>query len=126
MVKAKIISIERGAEYEGVIYDYWLEIELNNKTRIKIFDYKYLEDIESLLNKYVHIELSTIFIDTEPQKELFNLLGEIHYINNIYIFKNDFIEIKLSKEDIITLNLRLNTEIVLYFGRIDIEKIVSI
>lgn len=126
MVKAKIISIERGAEYEGVIYDYWLEIELNNKTRIKIFDYKYLEDIESLLNKYVHIELSTIFIDTEPQKELFNLLGEIHYINNIYIFRNDFIEIKLSKEDIITLNLRLNTEIVLYFGRIDIEKIVSI
>ena len=124
MVKAKIISIERGAEYEGVIYDYWLEIELNNKTRIKIFDYKYLEDIESLLNKYVHIELSTIFID--PQKELFNLLGEIHYINNIYIFRNDFIEIKLSKEDIITLNLRLNTEIVLYFGRIDIEKIVSI
>ena len=126
MVKAKIISIERGAEYEGVIYDYWLEIELNNKTRIKIFDYKYLEDIESLLNKYVYIELSTIFIDTEPQKELFNLLGEIHYINNIYIFRNDFIEIKLSKEDIITLNLRLNTEIVLYFGRIDIEKIVSI
>ena len=126
MVKAKIISIEKGAEYEGVIYDYWLEIELNNKTRIKIFDYKYLEDIESLLNKYVHIELSTIFIDTEPQKELFNLLGEIHYINNIYIFRNDFIEIKLSKEDIITLNLRLNTEIVLYFGRIDIEKIVSI
>ncbi len=126
MVKAKIISIERGAEYEGVIYDYWLEIELNNKTRIKIFDYKYLEDIESLLNKYVHIELSTIFIDTEPQKELFNLLGEIHYINDIYIFRNDFIEIKLSKEDIITLNLRLNTEIVLYFGRIDIEKIVSI
>ncbi len=126
MVKAKIISIERGAEYEGVIYDYWLEIELNNKTRIKIFDYKYLEDIESLLNKYVYIELSTIFIDTEPQKELFNLLGEIHYINNIYIFKNDFIEIKLSKEDIITLNLRLNTEIELYFGRIDIEKIVSI
>ena len=126
MVKAKLISIERGAEYEGVIYDYWLEIELNNKTRIKIFDYKYLEDIESLLNKYVHIELSTIFIDTEPQKELFNLLGEIHYINDIYIFRNDFIEIKLSKEDIITLNLRLNTEIVLYFGRIDIEKIVSI
>ena len=126
MVKAKIISIEKGAEYEGVIYDYWLEIELNNKTRIKIFDYKYLEDIESLLNKYVHIELSTIFIDTEPQKELFNLLGEIHYINDIYIFRNDFIEIKLSKEDIITLNLRLNTEIVLYFGRIDIEKIVSI
>ena len=126
MVKAKIISIEKGAEYEGVIYDYWLEIELNNKTRIKIFDYKYLEDIESLLNKYVYIELSTIFIDTEPQKELFNLLGEIHYINNIYIFRNDFIEIKLSKEDIITLNLRLNTEIVLYFGRIDIEKIVSI
>ena len=126
MVKAKIISIEKGAEYEGVIYDYWLEIELNNKTRIKIFDYKYLEDIESLLNKYVHIELSTIFIDTEPQKELFNLLGEIHYINNIYIFRNDFIEIKLSKEDIITLNLRLNTEIALYFGRIDIEKIVSI
>lgn len=126
MVKAKIISIEKGAEYEGVIYDYWLEIELNNKTRIKIFDYKYLEDIESLLNKYVYIELSTIFIDTEPQKELFNLLGEIHYINNIYIFKNDFIEIKLSKEDIITLNLRLNTEIALYFGRIDIEKIVSI
>ena len=40
MVKAKIISIEKGAEYEGVIYDYWLEIELNNKTRIKIFDYK--------------------------------------------------------------------------------------
>ena len=126
MVKAKITSIERGAEYEGVIYDYWLEIELNNKTRIKIFDYKYLEDIESLLNKYVYIELSTIFIDTEPQKELFNLLGEIHYINNIYIFRNDFIEIKLSKEDIITLNLRLNTEIALYFGRIDIEKIVSI
>ena len=126
MVKAKIISIEKGAEYEGVIYDYWLEIELNNKTRIKIFDYKYLEDIESLLNKYVYIELSTIFIDTEPQKELFNLLGEIHYINDIYIFRNDFIEIKLSKEDIITLNLRLNTEIVLYFGRIDIEKIVSI
>ena len=126
MVKAKIISIEKGAEYEGVIYDYWLEIELNNKTRIKIFDYKYLEDIESLLNKYVHIELSTIFIDTEPQKELFNLLGEIHYINDIYIFRNDFIEIKLSKEDIITLNLRLNTEIALYFGRIDIEKIVSI
>ena len=126
MVKAKIISIEKGTEYEGVIYDYWLEIELNNKTRIKIFDYKYLEDIESLLNKYVYIELSTIFIDTEPQKELFNLLGEIHYINNIYIFRNDFIEIKLSKEDIITLNLRLNTEIVLYFGRIDIEKIVSI
>ncbi|SQA94929.1 hypothetical protein [Capnocytophaga ochracea] len=126
MVKAKIISIEKGAEYEGVIYDYWLEIELNNKTRIKIFDYKYLEDIESLLNKYVYIELSTIFIDTEPQKELFNLLGEIHYINNIYIFRNDFIEIKLSKEDIITLNLRLNTEIALYFGRIDIEKIVSI
>ena len=87
---------------------------------------KYLEDIESLVNKYVYIELSTIFIDTEPQKELFNLLGEIHYINNIYIFRNDFIEIKLSKEDIITLNLRLNTEIVLYFGRIDIEKIVSI
>ena len=126
MVKAKIISIEKGAEYEGVIYDYWLEIELNNKTRIKIFDYKYLEDIESLLNKYVYIELSTIFIDTEPQKELFNLLGEIHYINDIYIFRNDFIEIKLSKEDIITLNLRLNTEIALYFGRIDIEKIVSI
>ena len=126
MVKAKIISIEEGTEYEGVIYDYWLEIELNNKTRIKIFDYKYLEDIESLLNKYVYIELSTIFIDTEPQKELFNLLGEIHYINNIYIFRNDFIEIKLSKEDIITLNLRLNTEIALYFGRIDIEKIVSI
>ncbi|QLF50686.1 hypothetical protein HW278_08225 [Capnocytophaga sp. oral taxon 902] len=126
MVKAKIISIEKGTEYEGVIYDYWLEIELNNKTRIKIFDYKYLEDIESLLNKYVYIELSTIFIDTEPQKELFNLLGEIHYINNIYIFRNDFIEIKLSKEDIITLNLRLNTEIALYFGRIDIEKIVSI
>ena len=126
MVKAKIISIEKGTEYEGVIYDYWLEIELNNKTRIKIFDYKYLEDIESLLNKYVYIELSTIFIDTEPQKELFNLLGEIHYINDIYIFRNDFIEIKLSKEDIITLNLRLNTEIVLYFGRIDIEKIVSI
>ena len=126
MVKAKIRSIEKGAEYEGVIYDYWLEIELNNKTRIKIFDYKYLEDIESLLNKYVYIELSTIFIDTEPQKELFNLLGEIHYINNIYIFRNDFIEIKLSKEDIITLNLRLNTEIALYFGRIDIEKIVSI
>ena len=85
-----------------------------------------MEDIESLLNKYVHIELSTIFIDTEPQKELFNLLGEIHYIKDIYIFRNDFIEIKLSKEDIITLNLRLNTEIVLYFGRIDIEKIVSI
>ena len=126
MVKAKIISIEKGTEYEGVIYDYWLEIELNNKTRIKIFDYKYLEDIESLLNKSVYIELSTIFIDTEPQKELFNLLGEIHYINNIYIFRNDFIEIKLSKEDIITLNLRLNTEIALYFGRIDIEKIVSI
>ena len=126
MVKAKIISIEKGTEYEGVIQDYWLEIELNNKTRIKIFDYKYLEDIESLLNKYVYIELSTIFIDTEPQKELFNLLGEIHYINNIYIFRNDFIEIKLSKEDIITLNLRLNTEIALYFGRIDIEKIVSI
>lgn len=126
MVKAKIISIEKGAEYEGVIYDYWLEIELNNKTRIKIFDYKYLEDIESLLNKYVYIELSTIFIDTEPQKELFNLLGEIHYINDIYIFRNDFIEIKLSKEDIIALNLRLNTEIALYFGRIDIEKIVSI
>ena len=56
MVKAKIISIEKGTEYEGVIYDYWLEIELNNKTRIKIFDYKYLEDIESLLNKYVYIE----------------------------------------------------------------------
>ena len=28
MVKAKIISIEKGAEYEGVIYNYWLEIEL--------------------------------------------------------------------------------------------------
>ena len=28
MVKAKIISIEKGTEYEGVIYDYWLEIEL--------------------------------------------------------------------------------------------------
>lgn len=123
MTKIKILEVIKGAEYNGVIYDYWVNCQLTNGQVITLFDYKCFE-LTNEINKNVRIKIKTLFFE-EGQKTDFCFEGVIKYYKNSYFFLNNFIEIEIPTEEIKSKNFILNKESIYSFGRLDIEKIYT-
>lgn len=121
MTKIKILKIIKGAEYDEVVYDYWVICQLINGQIITLFDYKCF-DLTNEINKNIRVKIKTLFFE-EGEKTDFCFKGVIKYHKNGYFFFNDFIEIEIPTEEIICKNFVLNKENIYSFGRLDIENI---
>lgn len=124
MSKIFILNVENGATYEGAVYDFWIKCKLENNIELFLFDYKRL-NIERFTNKWIDAEIQTLFIQKNADTDLICFEGEIVSKNNLYYFKNNYITIEISEEDIESEKLEMNTISKYYFGRLDIVRIIE-
>jgi hypothetical protein len=119
MTEIFILKVENGASYEGCIYDYWINCMLKNKIEIQLFDYKRL-DLKRFINEWICAEIQPLFVQVEKNVDLLSLKGEVIFKDEKYYFTNDNINIEVSKEEIESEKIKLNTLSQFYFGRLDI------
>jgi len=122
MTEVVIVKNEIGAMYQDVVYDYWVTCKLTNNSELLLFDSKPI-DVSHYLNQNVEIGIKALFIEKKYTEKLRSFYGQLENINGKYYFKNECLEIEISKEDIVNENLLLNTFDTFYFGRLDIESI---
>ncbi|MFD2099906.1 hypothetical protein [Flagellimonas iocasae] len=114
-----ILKVEDGASYNDDVYDYWITCELKNNQKIMLFDYKRI-GLNEFLNKWVDAQIQALFVQLNKNKDLLSLEGKITFKNDKYFFSNEAISIEVSNEDVESQELKLNTQSVFYFGRLDI------
>lgn len=117
-----ILKIEEGASYEGFIYDYWIRCKLKDNIEINLFDYKRL-NLNRFVNKWISAEIQPLFIQMRKNVNLLSFDGQVILINDKYYFTNENINIEVSKEDVESEKIKLNTLSKFYFGRLDIVNI---
>ncbi|THV61520.1 hypothetical protein EZV76_04105 [Flagellimonas alvinocaridis] len=114
-----ILKVEDGASYNGDVYDYWITCKLKNNQEIILFDYKRI-GLNEFVNKWVDAQIQALFVQLSKNKDLLSLEGKITFKNDKYYFLNEAISIEVSNEDVESQELKLNTQSVFYFGRLDI------
>lgn len=117
-----ILKIEEGASYEGFIYDYWIRCKLKGNVEINLFDYKRL-NLNRFINKWISAEIQPLFIQMRKNENLLSFDGQVILINDKFYFTNENINVEVSKEDVESEKIKLNTLSKFYFGRLDIVKI---
>jgi hypothetical protein len=120
--KVIIEKVEIGAVYENTAYDFWVTCDLQNHSKIILFDYEPF-DLTDYLNKSIEINIKALFVEKGVKENLRHFQGKIIEQSNRFYFTNDFINIQVSKEDIQSEKIEVNTLDVFSFGRLDIESI---
>lgn len=110
--KVLIEKVEEGAKYQDHVYDYWVTCRLSNNCKIVLFDYVPF-DFTNVLSKSVEINIKTLFIENDIKENLRHFQGKIIEHSNRFYFTNDFINIEVSKEDIV--NEKIELDVLNYF-----------
>jgi len=121
-----MIRVEKGAIYQGLVYDYSIYCTLNNMQEI-VLDTAVPDLIDVcpfiFIGRKIFVSIKALFIQKECDKNLYSFYGEIRKKKEEYFFINDFIEIEINESDIISENIPLNELGTYYFGRLDIKTI---
>jgi len=123
---AKIISVVKGAEYDGFIWNYYVGIETPGKTLLKVFDKDAL-NLSNLINKQVDLTLRSVFATDIISSELIALTGVLlNGVNDCTFWAKDDFEIFINKADISANLIPYDVISTLYFGRIDILRVQEV
>lgn len=122
MTKVIIIKNEVGAIYQDIVYDYWVTCKLGDNTELKLFDYQPI-DVSNYINKSVEIKIKALFIEKMSNENLRSFYGRLEKEAGEYYFINEYLSIQITKEDIGSENLPLNTLGTFYFGRLDLVSV---
>lgn len=120
MKEIQIDFVENGAEYDDVIWDFWVIATLKDGLKIKLFDYQGL-DLRHLEGCRIKANIKALFIQTKKNTQLLFFKGIVSHDNKGYIFKSDNIDIVVNELDIIVQKIPLNTKDAFYFGRLDLK-----
>lgn len=121
MKEIKIESIEDGAYYDDIVWDYWITAILNNGKRIRIFDPQGISgELKHLIGNNVPAKIKTLFIQKEKADDLESFEGMISKVDDQIVFKNDQIEIVLNESDLMENQLQPGDSGTFYFGRLDL------
>ncbi|MES2132469.1 MAG: hypothetical protein V4506_08965 [Bacteroidota bacterium] len=118
MTDIQVIKIENGAEYDGMVWDFWITARLKNQAEIQIFDPKGL-NLNEYVGKWVQVKLSSLFVGIEKEEGLIELDGMVTMQEDRYLFTNSEIEIYVAELEFIP----LNTFRKFYFGRVDVKQL---
>lgn len=121
MTEIIILKIEPGAEYDGVLWDSWVHVKLNDNTDITLFN-PYNIPLENSFSTLVNARLSALFIENNQSSGLHSFTGRIYKRDTKFIFKNEFIELELNEYDNYSFK---SEEQECFFGRIDLLSIHS-
>lgn len=121
MTEITILKIEPGAEYDGIIWDSWIHVKLNDNSYLTLFNPDNIP-LENSLGTLVKARLSALFIKNNQSGDLYSLTGRIYKRDTKFIFKNEFIELELNEYSNYTTK---NEEQEYFFGRIDLLNIHS-
>lgn len=120
-----IVEIEKkhiGAEFDGVIWDYWVDLKTRDNNLLNVFDSKCLcQEIKE--KSLVTVKLKALFVQKTKKMNLIKLEGVVVNKDNHHVFKTNLMEIQICEEDIKIEEIPLNTLITLFFGRIDLIEI---
>lgn len=122
ITKVRIEKVEKGAVYKDTVYDYWITCDLQNNSKIILFDNNPL-DLTSYLNEFLEISIKALFVEKGIKENLRHFEGKIIEKSNGFYFTNDFINIRVTKEDIESEKIELNIVDIFSFGRLDIVSI---
>ena len=117
-----IKKIEKGAVYQDTVYDYWVNCDLQNHSKIILFDQKPI-DLINYLDQRIGVNIKALFVEKGTKDNLHHFQGKIVDESNQYYFTNDFINIRVLKDDIENEKIELNKNGLFSFGRLDIESI---
>lgn len=123
MKEIKIESIEDGAYYDDIVWDYWITAILNNGKRIRIFDPQGISgELKQMVGNNVPAKIKTLFIQKEKADDLESFEGMISKVDDQLVFKNDQIEIVLNESDLMENQLQPGDSGTFYFGRFDLVR----
>jgi len=118
-MNVKVENILEGAKFDGVIWDYWIDLRLPNGSLLNVFDSECLsQEIEEKSN--IIVRLKALFIQKKENADLTTLKGIIIQKDNLFFFKNDLVKIQVNEDDIGAEKIPLNVLTTLFFGRIDL------
>lgn len=121
MTEITVLKIEPGAEYDGILWDSWIHVKLNDNTDLTLFNPDNIP-LENSLGNLVNAKLSALFIENKQSGDLYSLTGRIYKRDTKFIFKNEFIELELNEYSSHTVN---SEEQEYFFGRIDLLSVHS-
>lgn len=119
MTEITILKIEPGAEYDGILWDSWIHVKLNDNTDLTLFNPDNIP-LENSLGNLVNARLSALFIEKNQSGGLYSLIGKIYKRDTKFIFKNEFVEMELNEYSSRTANSK---EQEYFLGRIDLLSI---
>ena len=122
-MEIKVIKVETGAEFDGVVWDYWVDAILPNNLPVKLFDYQGL-NLSSFQGKIIDVNLKALFIENNGNNELLKFNGIITKKNDKYFLIDSLgIEIELKPEDIDNNDISVGKQDLFFVGRLDIDSI---
>lgn len=120
---AIVRKIEPGAQYDGVTWDYWLDLGINGvRGDLKVFD----GDARSHVLKEgqrIDVRVGALFVEKENKEGLFEMKGVLMKDREGYFLKNDFLEIYLKETDVE--NILPSQEVTLFLGRLDVKELIA-
>lgn len=134
-MKVKVLKIENGAEYEGNVFDCWIEMQTNTGKILKVFDSTPF-DLRGLENKEIDVVLLAGFIQNQGNNTQ-ELLGEVFesplveniewtkqksslFQNKWNSIKTDYGNILIDSDDMLSIKINEGDKCSLHCGRIDI------
>ena len=125
-MKLKINKVEIGAEFDGMIWDYWIDAVLPNGEAVKIFDYKGL-NLKKFEGGYVDVNVKALFVESIFNDDLLCLQAKLIRESQTFFLSNDIgIRIEIKEEDVIINKLPINKHSFFYLGRLDLESISAV
>lgn len=118
-MKIKINSVENGAFYDDITWDFWVNGTLKNGEIINLFDPNAF-NLKEYIGHFVDVQLKALFVQEDRSDDLCVFIGKIIRNNDIFIFTNENIEILLDADDVYENGLEINKIQSYYFGRLDI------
>ena len=120
MMILRINRVEHGAEFDDMIWDFWINATLPNLKDIELFDYQAL-NLTPYIGYLINVTVSTLFIQLDSDSsELYEIEGKIIFNNESYILINEEgIKIILKTDEVI--DLPINQKKTFYLGRLDLE-----
>ncbi len=122
-MKVKIVKIEPGAEFDGMVWDYWVDAVLPNKSIVKLFD-SHAFILISFVGVLIDLSVKALFIEKNENHDLIRVAGKIIKNEDGYFLIDELgtcIEVKF--EDIQTNSISINQDSIFFLGRLDIKNV---
>jgi hypothetical protein len=122
-MKIKIIKIEHGAEFDGIVWDYWIDAVLPNNLSVKLFDFNGF-DLTSFEGGFIDANVKALFVEKNKNDDLFRFDGKIVKKEDRYFLVDEFgTNIELKSDDVENNSFQINQNSIFFLGRLDFESI---